>query len=176
MIIAEGFQQVVGWEQVRPRAHPKQDAARLKWATELENTLLVPGPQINEPPRSLLSELRADVLRASAELQQLRAEVRQLKAELAQRPATLNPLSPGMAAPGAARQVRDSDDPHGRWIEEHLDVLAKYPDQYVAIDPEQGVVVQDANEREFRQKLRELDQRDAVLRARLLVAHTSMFL
>lgn len=63
------------------------------------------------------------------------------------------------------------DDPHLRWIEEHLDELRCYPSTWVAIDPVRGIVVHAKDGDEFADKLAALPSEE---RKRLLTFNTSM--
>lgn len=63
------------------------------------------------------------------------------------------------------------DDPHLRWIEEHLDELRRYPSTWVAIDPVRGIVVHAKDGDEFADKLAALPREE---RKRLLTFNTSM--
>ena len=62
--------------------------------------------------------------------------------------------------------------PHERWIEAHADELRKYPDEWVLLDPEQGIVFHTADQAEFGRYLERFGPED---RARLMPFHTSMY-
>jgi len=58
------------------------------------------------------------------------------------------------------------------WVEIHREELARYPNQFVAIDPDEGVVISDPTDDGFSEKLMQLD---AEKRRHLLTTHTSLY-
>lgn len=64
-------------------------------------------------------------------------------------------------------------DPHKRWIERNLDELRKYPDMFVALDPDRGILVHASEQREFAAKLDALTPEE---NERVMLFHTSMYL
>lgn len=65
---------------------------------------------------------------------------------------------------------RMSNDPFFDWCETHSQELARYPDSYVAISLEDGVVVSAKTDKEFAEKLRNIDP---VRKKSLFRTHTS---
>jgi hypothetical protein len=63
-------------------------------------------------------------------------------------------------------------EPFNEWISKNRDELAKYPDQFVAIHPNEGVVVADANEERFSKCLLSMIP---IVRHQLLTTHTSLY-
>lgn len=64
-------------------------------------------------------------------------------------------------------------DPHARWIEQNLEELRRYPDMFVALDPERGILVHAAEQSEFAEKLKSLTPEE---NERVMLFHTSMYL
>jgi hypothetical protein len=64
-------------------------------------------------------------------------------------------------------------DPHTRWIEDNLDELRKYPDAFVALDPDRGILAHATENGEFAAKLEALTPEE---RERVTLFHTSMYL
>ncbi len=76
----------------------------------------------------------------------------------------------------AAQALPDESEaqvqPHVAWIEKNRDVLRAYPDSFVALDPDEGIVVHSTDGDEFAAKLAELpaEQQD-----RVVLFHSSMY-
>jgi len=66
----------------------------------------------------------------------------------------------------------DTGDPYLDWCENNLDELRKYPDSFVAIDPQIGIVHHDSDSDSFAAWGRGLSKAD---KARLMLTHTSMY-
>jgi hypothetical protein len=65
-------------------------------------------------------------------------------------------------------------DPSMQWIHEHREELRKYPDHYVAIDPERGIVLAAQDGDEFARKFSELVDREGCRGDKYLQTHTSL--
>lgn len=63
-------------------------------------------------------------------------------------------------------------DPYTRWLENNLDQLQQYPDEWVALDPQRGIVFHSADGDAFDAWLDELPADED---SRLMVLHTSTY-
>lgn len=120
------------------------------------------------------------IRRLEEQLRKLRAQVGQMREEMGQMRKELGarPQPESGEAPGSPVILELHPDEYSRWIEQHLDELAKYPDCFVAIDPEkgrEGVVLHSPDEGLFSRRLREIRARDPEACERLLVTHTSTY-
>lgn len=63
---------------------------------------------------------------------------------------------------------------YAQWLRHHREeILRQYPDHYIAIDPEQGVVVAERDGGDFSRKLQELIDEQGASGDRYLRTHTS---
>lgn len=62
-------------------------------------------------------------------------------------------------------------NPHYHWIDLHRDVLKSYPDGFVALHSEKGVIVFDTDILGFTEKMNSIQQEQ---RSALMILHTSM--
>jgi hypothetical protein len=120
------------------------------------------------------------IRRIEEQLRKLRAQVGQLQEEMGQMRKELGarPQPQSGEAPDSSVILELHPDEYSRWIAEHLDALAKYPDCFVAIDPDkgrEGVVLHSPDEALFSRRLREIRARDPGAYERLLVTHTSTY-
>lgn len=103
--------------------------------------------------------------------EQLDRVARLVRQELHRREAELPARQPDPRP--RSRWVRD---PYMQWIHEHREELRKYPDHYVAIDPEQGIVLAEKEGEIFSQRLKELIDREGIPGDKYLRTHTSTYL
>lgn len=120
-------------------------------------------------PRGLAAQVR----KLQAQFEHLQAQVEQVQERLAARP------RPAFMDDDASPVLLElQSDEYERWIAEHRDELAKYPDCFVAIDLErgrQGVVLHSADEARFADELVEFQTKDPATSDRLIITHTSMY-
>lgn len=63
-------------------------------------------------------------------------------------------------------------DPHIAWCEDHLEELAKYRNEHIAISPEKGIVIHESDSEIFEWRLRKLSKEE---RYDLYLTHTFLF-
>lgn len=146
-------------------------AARPKRAPLSPSPAPVAPPLQPEPPHP-------EVRRLQARVSQLEDLVHRLLKRIEQGP-TLSLPAPTpagtTAVPGKPQCVVD---PYKAWLAQHRDVLARYPNCFVAIDPSkgpEGIVLHSADEEEFSLALLEFYDRDPDARGQLLPLHTSLY-
>lgn len=105
-------------------------------------------------------------------LHELRKSDQQIIAALAERVRQLEvELMPFLAEQEEAGEF--VTNPHHRWIEGHMSMIREYPNQWVAIDPERGIVANGRNEDELAEKL---DAMPDDVQAQLLAINTALYL
>jgi hypothetical protein len=130
------------------------------------------APATATPPHPIAEDQPSEyqlvrlVHQLKAQVAELRQELREFKAERASRDE--RPLL-------AVTEPKLTADPYHQWIEKNLDELARFPDQFVAIDAKRGLVLHSADEDDFERQLGELYEREPDARERLLVTHTSLY-
>lgn len=120
-------------------------------------------------PQLLHLEPEAQLRQALQQLppEQLDRLARLLREELHRRQAGLHPGQPGSRS-------RWARDPYMQWIHEHREELSRYPDHYVAIDPERGIVLAVHDLEDFGRQFSELVDREGCRGDKYLQTHTSL--
>lgn len=132
-----------------------------------------PGGPVSSP-----SSVRPET-KVQRKIEQLELEVVQLKEQLAQLQDKLRDQGAPRVSKATGAGIKPYTNQYKRWIREHMDELAKYPDCFVAIDPskgDQGLILHASDEEEFSDRLLEIYASDPGSRQRLLLTHTSVYM
>lgn len=139
------------------------------------DTYFIMNPSGGEQLQESVVALRRELSRLQQQIQALRQDVDQKQRTIKSLEAKLKSTQVESRAYARASSFRVSD-PYGQWIRDHMDELKKFPDQYVAIDLEGGIILAEKDGKEFSRKLQEEIKRRGVAGDKYLRMHTSTYL
>lgn len=162
------FEEPSSWEEFNIALCESLDTT--EWTASINMEWTAPHARLHQVGmESERDSLRAEVARLVRMVQELSQQVVTLTARLDARHA--QPQTPAVQPPHSGRLW-----PEEEWIHGHLDVLAQYPDRFVAVDLKLGVVVLESpDDEDFNRQLLAYFKQHEEARGRLLMLHTSLY-